>query len=235
MSASVILHRGILPRLALALFVVFGTISQVAWAGDLSSYRNFKLGTDLPTIARQAGTSSSQATVIDSRPALIQELEWHPQPLGPSSQTESVKDIVFSFYNGELYRIVVNYDQYETEGLTAEDMIDAISLMYGSAVRPAAPVKPTEDRYGNQQEVLARWQDPQYCFELTRLSYGPTFKLTGNLKRLEAPVRAAIHESARLDQQEAPQRDAERIATELKAERAKQEKARLANKPKFRP
>ena len=68
-----------------------------------------------------------------------------------------------------------------------------------------------------------------------RSSYGPSFSLIGVLKRLEAPVQAAILEATRLDVQEAPQRETARIATEEEAARTKLEKARLANKPKFRP
>ena len=33
-----------------------------------------------------------------------------------SSKPEAVKEVVFSFYDGELFRIVVDYDRYETEG-----------------------------------------------------------------------------------------------------------------------
>ena len=45
---------------------------------------------------------------------------------------EPAKQVVFSFYDGELFRIVVNYDRYETEGLTADDLVDAISATYGT-------------------------------------------------------------------------------------------------------
>jgi hypothetical protein len=69
---------------------------------------------------------------------------------------------------------------------------------------------------------------------LIRFSYGPTFKLVGVLKRLEAPVQAAIIEAARLDDKEAPQREADRLVKESETERMKLEKARLLNKPKFR-
>ena len=48
-------------------------------------------------------------------------------------------------------------------------------------------------------------------------------------------MQAAILEAKRLDDQEAPQRDAERVAREEEAERVKLDKARLVNKPKFRP
>ena len=108
---------------------VCGVISAATVAGDLSKYREFQFRTDLPTVLKQAGADMSQVKVIHTRPALIQTLAWHPRSLGPSSQPESVGDVVFSFYNGELYRIAVNYDRYEIEGLTTQDMVDALSLV----------------------------------------------------------------------------------------------------------
>jgi hypothetical protein len=141
---------------------VYGVISAAAVAADLSQYRNIQFGTDLSAVAKQVGVSPSEAKVIHSRPALIQELAWSPRALGSSPQTESVDKVIFSFYNSELYRIVINYNRYEIEGLTAEDMVDAISVTYGAAAKPAAPVKAAQDRYGDQEDVIARWQDPQY-------------------------------------------------------------------------
>ena len=129
--------------------------------------------------------------------------------------------MVFSFYDGELFRIAVDYDRYETEGLTADDFVDAISATYGTAAKPAAPAKAVPGSYGDQEEVLAQWQDSQYRFDLIRSSYGPSFRLVGVLKRLEAPAQAATLEAKRLDDQEAPQRDAARIASEEEAAKAK--------------
>jgi hypothetical protein len=103
------------------------------------------------------------------------------------------------------------------------------------AGKPPALAKAAPGPYGDQEEVLARWQDQQYRFDLMRYSYGPSFKLIGVLKRLEAPAQAAISEAKRLDNQEAPQRDAARMATEEEAARAKLQKARIVNKPNFRP
>ena len=226
---------GAASRSALTFLLVFVVMSAVALAADLSRYRNFQLGTDLPTIADQVGVHVSQATVIHSRPALIQELQWRPQPLAWSSETEPVKEVIFSFYDGELFRIDVNYDRYETEGLTSNDIVQAISVAYGVAARPTAPAEAARDRRFGQEEVLARWQDTQYRFDMIRSSYGPSFRLVGVLKRLEAPVEAALLEAMRLDEQEAPQREAERLASAEEKERAKLEKARLENKPKFRP
>jgi hypothetical protein len=55
------------------------------------------------------------------------------------------------------------------------------------------------------------------------------------MKTLEAPAEAATLEAKKLDDQEAPQRNAARVAGEEEAAKVKSEKARLVNKPKFRP
>jgi hypothetical protein len=225
----------IASKSALTPLCVYGVMLTAAMGADLSQYRNIQLGTDLPAVAKQVGVSTSEAKVIHSRPALIQELAWSPRGLGSSLQTESVDTVIFSFYNGELYRIAVNYDRYEIEGLTAEDMVDAISVTYGTAGKLAAPAKAAEDRYGDQKDPIARWEDPRYCFDLIRSSYGINFSLIGVLKRLDSPAQAAMLEATRLDELEAPQRDAARLASEQEAAKDKLEKARLVNKPRFRP
>ena len=225
----------IVSKPALTSLFVCGMMSAATVAGDLSNYRGFQFGTDLPTVTKQVGATVAQAKIIHSRPALIQELEWRPQSLGPSPQKESANEVVFGFYNGELYRIEVKYDRYEIEGLTSDDVVEAVSTIYGPAAKLAPTAAPTEDHYGEKEEVVGRWQDPQYCFDLIRSSYGPSFRLVGVLKRLQAPAQAAILEAQRLDIQEAPQRDAARQASEQEAVRAKLEKSRLENKPRFRP
>jgi len=210
-------------------------MSAAGWAGDLSTYRNFQLGTALATVAKQAGEDPSQAKVIHVRPVLIQELAWRPQPAGSSSQTETAKDVVFSFYDGQLFRIKVDYDHYQIDGLTTDDLVEAISAKYGSATKPPVPVNSAATSYGDHEQVLAQWQDSQYRFELIRFSYGRDFKLVGILKNLEASAQAATIEAARLDAEDAPQREAARIARQDETERARLDKARLANKAKFRP
>lgn len=225
-------YGSILLRSALAPLLF--SVASLA-ADDLSKYRDFQLGADLPTVAKLMGASPSQAKVIHSRPALVQDLEWRPQSLGSSPKAESAQEVVFSFYNGTLFRISVKYDRYETEGLTTEDFVEAISAMYGPPAKLPAPVKPAKESYGNQEEAVARWEDPQYRFDLLRGSYGPTYTLVGNLKNLEVPVQAANVEATRLDDLEAPQREAARAAKEQDAKAARLEKTRIVNKAKFRP
>ena len=208
-------------------------ISAAASAGDLSTYRKFQLGTGLAEVAKLAGEDPAQAKTIHLRPVLMQELTWHPHAVG-SSQTEPAKDVFFSFYDGQLYQIAVHYDHYEIDGMTTDDMIDAISAQYGSATKPAG-VSSVKTLYGDHEEILAQWQDSQYRFDLVRFSYGRDFKLVGTLKSLEASVEAATVEAVRLDLQDAPRREAVRVAKEDETERVRLDKARLANKAKFKP
>ena len=215
--------------------VLFTAASLTALAEDLSKYRDFQFGADLPTVAKLMGGSSSQAKLIHSRPALVQDLEWRPQSLGPSPKAESAQGVVFSFYNGTLFRIAIKYDRYATEGLTTTDFVEAISAVYGTPAKLPPPVKPVKESYGDQEETVARWEDPQYRFDLLRASYGPTYTLVGILKSLEGPVQTTNVEAKRLDDLEAPQRDAARATAEQDAKAATLEKARLVNKPRFRP
>ena len=223
-------------RSAFVALLTLGLISAAAFAQDLSRYRNFKLGADLTTVIKEAGVDLSQVKLIHTHPALIQELQWRPQALGSIADTESSKDVTLSFYNGELFRISVNYDRYSTEGMTASDLVDAISATYGVATKPNQPAKSSAERYGDPEELLAQWEDSQYCYTLIRRStYGPSFTLVGVLKKLAAPAQAAVVAATRIEAQEAPQREIERLAEEKQAEQAKLDKARLLNKPRFRP
>jgi hypothetical protein len=204
--------------------------------GDLSRYRSFQFGADLPTIAGQARMDPSEAKVVHRLPALIQELEWRPQPLGPSTRVESADKVVFSFYNGELYRIVVNYDRYNTEGLTAEDLIEAISATYGTATTNAAGITLQSIYDANENvKVIACWEDSKYSMNLVRSSYQPTFALVAFSKRLDSLAGVAVAEAVRLEKEQAPQREIERQEKQAEENRVLQEKARLANKPGFRP
>jgi hypothetical protein len=217
-----------------AILFTFGALSA-ATAEDLSKYRDFQFGGDLATIAKQAGTNPSEARVLHSRPALIQELTWRPQPLGSSSRTEPAQEVVFSFCDGALYRIAVKYDRRQTEGMTPGDLIEAISSAYGGSAKPLPSAETVQAGYGQQDKVLAQWQDEQYRFRLVQSTYGSDYKLVGVFKRLEEAAQSADLEAARLDDQEAPQREAARLAKENETERVRLEQARLVNKPKFRP
>lgn len=210
-------------------------LTPLLHAGDLSGYRGFRFDMNLLAVAKQAGVEPSEAKVIHQRPGVIQELLWHPQRFpGTSHDADSVKDVQFSFYNGELFQMVVNYDRYRTEGLTVEDLVAAISARYGTATTPDAEII-FPSLFHETVKVLARWEDSQYSLSLARSSYQPGFGMVVLSKRLDALAQAAILEAIRLDKQEAPQREIDRNKRQDDEKRVQQERARGANKPGFRP
>ena len=200
---------------------------------DLSKYRNFSFGMRLVDLSAQVDQKPTEANLIHRRPALIQELMWWPPLASETRRGEPVRQILFSFYNGELYRILVTYDRYVTEGLTAEDMVRTMSAKYGTATRPTAEINfPTNEtgEYGTTEKVIVRWEDSQYSFNLFRSPLSNTFGLVMFSKRLDAQAEAAIAESLKLEGQEDPQEEVARVkreADDLATSRQKNIKAFL--------
>lgn len=208
---------------------VLGT--SLVYAGDFSSYRGLQFGMNLSVAAKQAGMDPADVRSVHQRPAVIQELNWQ---LRSPDLADPVKDRLLCFYNGELFRIVVTYDRYRVEGMTPEDMIGAISATYGIASRPAVEI-PYHSNYGEIAEVIARWEDPEYSYNLVRTGDQASFAMVMYSKRLDALAEASMVEAIRLDAQEAPQREIEAQKKRQEAERLALERARSVNKPNFRP
>ena len=210
--------------------------TPLIYAQDLSRYREFQLGMNLLAVAKQIDARPSEVKVIHQRPAVIQELEWRPR-LAPTSSREagSVNEVLFTFYNGELFRMVVSYDQQKTQGLTDQDMIEAISATYGVATQPAAKIILFSSSYIYNDKVIARWEDSQSSLNLFRSSSQSGFGMLVLSKQMDALAQEAIRQAIQLDEQEAPQRDIARRKKEGEEIRAAQEKARPANKADFRP
>ena len=210
--------------------------SSVIAAQDLSRYREFQLGMSLVAVAQQAGIAP-EARVLHQRPELIQEVTWNPpRSLGSSPPGDSVRKVLFSFYNGQLFRIVVNYEWDRTEGLTVEDMVDALSVTYGPATLPATEIISSLSTVSTDGDrITAHWEDPQHSLNLVRPSYASTFGLAVFSKQLDALARSASVEAIRLDKQEAPGRAAERKKKQEDEDHARQEQARRVNKATFQP
>jgi hypothetical protein len=189
----------------------------------------------LVAVAQRAGITSEARVLLHERLGLIQELMWLP-PLGSSRQGDSARKVLFSGYNGKLFRIVVNYDRSRTEGLTAEDMVEALSAEYGHATLPATELRPSLSGVLNDSDtLLASWEDWQYSVNLFRSSDPSRFGLVVFSKQLDAPARAATVAAIQLDAEEAPQRELERPEKQTEESRVREEKARKVNKGTFRP
>lgn len=207
-----------------------------------STYRQFELGSDVAAVSAAAGIPASAAKVVHQRPALLQDLEWRPSRWVAGSitaSTDPVSEVDFSFYNDQLFQIVVNYGVQWTEGMTPADLVEAISVVYGApssgrARNPARAASQVEVEAGSP---IARWGEAgnQTVVLYRTSSYQETFRLiVTDTARADLAAKADT-EARRLDDREAPQRE---LAREKKArddEREAAAKARLANKGDFQP
>jgi hypothetical protein len=206
-------------------FVVYG--SGVA-AQDFGRYREFELGSAVAAVSTLTGVATSELKGIHQRPAVIQELTWRP-PYGarrsPIADIESVEQMIFDFYDDRLYR------------LTDADMIEAISAVYGSPIRPVGPRRGQSTApYDDAGTRIAQWGNESNSVALYRLSsYATTFKLVMTAEPAAALARTAAARAVVLDAREAPQREAAREKKEADDRRAAEEKARVTNKATFRP
>ena len=202
-------------------------------AQDLSKYRHFTIGMSLTRALERIDQKMVDVKVLHGRPALIQELIWWPPNLpGTSFQADNVEQILFSFYNGELYKISLTYDRASTEGLTALDMMNAISANYGQTTNVVPEADSAKiDSFDTKQKLVATWEDSKYSFNLIRSSFTDGFGLVIYAKRANAEAELAIAEAVKLDKQEGPQREAER----QKKQTDDLEATRQKNQKSFRP
>src|SRR5215469_436592 len=212
-------------------FLVLVLFSTPVISGqNLSTYRKFSLGASLASISKQVGQDPGQANLIHQRPAVIQQLVYWPIPTSSfSSQAESVSQILFTFYDGELYKIAVTYDGDATQGLTDDDMVQAISARYGTAKRFYPEIQLlTNDEYAPKETAIARWEDSRTSVDLSRSESLNSFELDVFSRALETKAQAATAESLRLEKQEAPQKEIDRqksAADKLEVARQKNIKA----------
>jgi hypothetical protein len=214
------------------LVVLLSTVSLLR-AQDLSKYRHFTLGMSVTKLLERTNEKMSDVKTIHGRPALIQEVTWWP-PSGPGASLRSsgVEQVLFSFYNGELYKISVTYDPPFTAGLTEEDMVKSVSAKYG----PATIVAPEIDSqakaaFDSRQRSVASWEDAQYSVNLVRFYFSDVLGLVVFSKPVNTQAELAIGEAVKLDEQEGPKREADR----QKKQNDDLEAARRKNQKSFRP
>jgi hypothetical protein len=195
---------------------------------DLSKYRSFSLGTSLPNLLKLNDQKMTDVKTIHGRPMLLQELTWWPSSTSAaSSWPDNVEQILFSFSNGELYRISVTYDHSSTEGLTAVDMVKSISGKYGPATSVALEIDPISMK----QEPVASWEDARFSIDLVLSSFSHRFALVIYSKDANTAADLASAEAMKLEEQERPEKE----ATQRKKEADDLEVTREKNQKSFRP
>ena len=220
-------------RCAVLCFVVLLLTAPMLRAQDFSKYRSFSLGTNLAGVLKH-----TEQTLVDVKPThdgslLFQELTWRPSySTGASSRAESVDELVFSFYKGELYKMLVTYERASTEGLTADDMVKSIAAKYGPPTSIALEIDSAgNEQYELRQKPVASWEDSQYSFNLVRSQFSNAFQLVIYSKRVAAEADAALAQVVKVDELEAPQKAIDRQKKEADAI----ELTRQKNQKSFRP
>jgi len=179
---------------------------------DLSTFQTFSLGASRADVSKQIDPRSADANVLEQSPATMQELTWRPVQLNVLTGSESVQKVSFSFYNRTLYKIVATYDKDATVGLTAEDMIEAISARFGTATKPVADTSSQSDvAHGVVEAPIGQWEDAKYSVTLSRGSFLNTFQLVMFTKQVMAQAEASVIEAANQEQEEALQKEIARV------------------------
>ena len=226
---------GLTRALALSTAWIVISTTSLSATPELSAYRGFQFGMSVVTVARHAGISP-EPRIVHQRPELIQELMWLPPRLGASADAgDSVQKILFTFYNDQLSRVVVSYDRSRTEGLTAEDLVDAISATYGVVAIPGVKMAPWTPSSNADDKIVAQWEDQEYSIVLFRSKYLSTFGLVLVSKRLDSLTALASAEATLLDEREAPARETARQQGRTDEDRLREETVRRANKAAFKP
>jgi hypothetical protein len=207
-------------------------------AATAAHYRDFQLGGDLRSISALAGVAAADAKTIHERPALLQDLEWRRGYTAVNdTAVDSVQQIAFSFVDDQLFRLAIDYDRDRTEGMTDADMVEAISAMYGTPLKPAAKAnRPALGRMDEESGVrVAEWGGAEFAAVLYRSSYASGFRMLVTSPRLAALAKKAEAQALRLEERDAPHRERVRQQKEADTERAAKAKARTANKAAFKP
>ena len=217
-----------------AAWIVTSSTSSSA-TPQLSRYRAFEFGMSVVTVAQHAGISP-EPRVVHQRPEVIEELMWLPRRVGTTAdEGDSAQKVLFTFYDNQLSRVVVSYDRSRTEGLTAEDLVEAISASYGVATVATVGMPSVGRGPHVDDKIVARWEDPEYSITLFRSKYLSTFGLVLLSKRLDALSVLASAEATLLDERQAPAREMARLQNRTDEDRLREETRRRANKAAFKP
>ncbi len=225
-------------RVAAVAFVGVLLGSQPVAAQELSRYRDYALGSSVGALVKATGARTDHTRILHERPARIEELEWRaPYVSSGTEMADPVRDILFTFFDDQLYQVVVTYDRDRMEGLTNDDVTESISATYGKPLlrqsRTTLAVLPSDAL--NDTTSVAQWEDGESLITLTRGTYSPQYRLILVSKSLNSRARAAVKEALRLDTQEAPRRELEQRKKDAADARVAGQKARVVNKAAFKP
>jgi hypothetical protein len=200
-------------------------------------YRTYEMGDDLRTIAQQIGVPSPPGLVVPRPLGVVEELRWRAEYVrrGTAPSGDPVARLVFSFYEDQLFRIVIDYAPDRTEGMTEADLVAAVSRVYGPPVKRSQP----PDRVGSHQRaddvVIAEWTESAYQLALLTVPGQSAFRMIVSSSRLEALARAAGTLTAPADSKGQPSIDPAGPHPKVERSASAGETTRRANIASFIP
>ena len=202
----------------------------------LSNYRGVTLGDSVQVVVDHLRLVAADVKVVHERPTLVQEVTWRPSRFvsGTTIEPDPLAEMVLTFKADRLARIAVTYDRERTQGMTNEDLHEAMGSVYGVSMLIATPPQTTIAPSAERQ-TIGRWEDAETLLLLWREQYPNRVGLTVTSLAGDRALQQALAEGVRVDAAEAPARDLARRTDEAAAIQARAEKIRQDNKAKFKP
>jgi hypothetical protein len=225
-------------RLIVVSLCIAASSASLLGAQERSHYRTYQMGDDLLSIARQIGVAPPRANLLPHSLGAVLELTWRAQYVrrGVVPPADPVARLVFSFYEDQLFRIVIDYERDRTEGMTEADMVAGISEIYGQPSKrtlPPSPVGLPPER--DVDTVIAQWVDGDYSIALLGVESQAAFRMIVASARLEALARAAGGHAVPTYPPEMTSVDVARPNADVEKTRPAREKTRRANIASFTP
>jgi hypothetical protein len=225
-------------RLAAVASLIFVLGGQPVAGQAPFEYRQYALESSVAAVIKVSRPRDNDPKTLHERPALIQEVVWRAPYMGLGGERpDPVYEVLFNFYDDQLYRIVVTYDRGRMAGLSNDDVIETLSAIYGMPLLQDARTARNALRLdvAADMAVVAQWDNARSLVTLLRSTYSTQIQLVLISKRLNPVARAAITEARRLDTAGAPQRERDRRTQAAAEDAVTAEKTRAVNKTAFRP
>jgi hypothetical protein len=151
---------------------------------------------------------------------------------------DPVARLVFSFYEDQLFRIVIDYERDRTEGMTEADLVAAISRIYGPpSKRTDAPTGAGFPPERDEETVIARWADGDHAIALLGVESHAAFRMIVASSRLDALARTAgeAGQAVPANPREITSVDVARPHADVEKPGPAREKTRRANIASFTP
>jgi hypothetical protein len=153
-------------------------------------------------------------------PSVIHAVTWDvPHTGSGGTLVDSVHEVLFTFYNDELYQMIITYDRGRTAGLTNDDVVETFSATYGvPLVRNARTARNgLSADIGPGMTLVAQWEDARWLLTLRRSTYSAQYQFVLVSKALNPHARPAITEPRLPDALDVPECELDRRAQAMVA------------------